>query len=570
VDHPLRPDPSAATPTARAVSRSGYIDLVAIALLAGLFVYWRLSSHGTAQRKTGAEIVLAVAALAATWFAVGAVRRTFGPPRLAWLAIGTGCASWAGGAILFARNAHEAGLSGRFIPLHLGWIGLAAALAAGILLLGVPNSGPEGRRKLVLDLIPTVIALIAVVWLAVFGPSAIDGSAPWRLRLASASHGGGALVLMVVALAGALRPCRSHDRRVVWKLSFAAAILAVADLVWLQPWMGGRTDRSLFAQVGLLIGFLAVMIAALRMPRSEVDAPAIEDAEPAAVGGDWLQFVPHFSLLGLLLLAWGQSRLVELQPHGTETAIVGSLAVVVFVMLRQGFALRHERTLKGEIGHLTAQVDGLIRQVGRDPLTGLLNRRAVLGRIEHELSHGRTFGHPVTVVLIDVDNFKTINDTLGHQAGDRVLVAVGSILNAACRGTDVAARYAGDEFLLVLPGLNETVAGQVCDRIVEDVRRLSEELALGGIRVTLSVGAAVTHRCKRTATQVIAIADAAMYDAKESGKDRTVAVNADTLLPPGISPADVDASRTDLTYLPSPVVRALGERRRRALAERAS
>src|SRR3712207_6990263 len=61
----------------------------------------------------------------------------------------------------------------------------------------------------------------------------------------------------------------------------------------------------------------------------------------------------------------------------------------------------HARTLKGEIGQLTEQIDGLIQQVGRDPLTGLLNRRAVMGRIEHELVHGRTFGHPVAVVLID-------------------------------------------------------------------------------------------------------------------------------------------------------------------------
>jgi diguanylate cyclase (GGDEF)-like protein len=347
-------------------------------------------------------------------------------------------------------------------------------------------------------------------------------------------------------------------------------MLAIADLVWLQPWMGGRTDRSLLAQTGLLIGFLVVGVAVVRELARTREGQAEEIAEPAIGNGDWLQFVPYLSLLALLLLAWGQSRLGELQPYGTETAIVGSLAVVVFVMLRQGLAMRQARTLKGEIGHLTEQIDGLIQQVGRDPLTGLLNRRAVLGRLDHELAHGRTFGHPVAAVLIDVDNFKTVNDTLGHHAGDRVLLAVGSILNAACRGTDVAARYAGDEFMLILPGLNEVFAAQVCERIVEDVRQLAEDLDLGGIRVTLSVGAAVTHHCKRTATQLIAIADAAMYDAKEGGKDRAVAVDADTLVTQGAALGDAAEQPADLAYLPAPVVRALGERRGRERGEWAS
>jgi len=196
--------------------------------------------------------------------------------------------------------------------------------------------------------------------------------------------------------------------------------------------------------------------------------------------------------------------------------------------------------------------------------------RAPCPAIDYELAHGRTFGHPVAVVLIDVDNFKTVNDTLGHHAGDRVLLAIGSILSGACRGTDVAARYAGDEFMLVLPGLDEVFASQVCERIVDDVRRLSDEIDLGGIRVTLSVGAAVTHHCKRNSTQLIAIADAAMYDAKEGGKDRVVAVDADTLLTPGSVVPESTERRSRLAYLPSPVVRAVGERRDRELTERAS
>lgn len=545
-------------------------DAAIVALLVGLFVVWRLWADGHEQTQFGGGGVLAIVALLAGGLAAVVAWRNLGAPRLAWAAIAGGCAVWAVGAFLFTQLAVETGLSGRFISLHLGWIGLAFGIGAGILWLGVPEAGADERRKLILDLTPTVIALIVAVWLAVFGPVAIDVDASWRLRAAAASHGGGALILLVVALAGALRPTRSGDPVVARAIPLAAMTLAIADLVWLQPWMGGRTDRSLLAQTGLLIGFLVVGVAAVRALSRSREEQADEIAEPAIGNGEWLQFVPYLSLLALLLLAWGQNRLGGLQPYGTETAIVGSLAVVVFVMLRQGLAMRQARTLKGEIGHLTEQIDGLIQQVGRDPLTGLLNRRAVLGRLDHELAHGRTFGHPVAVVLIDVDNFKTVNDTLGHHAGDRVLLAVGSILTATCRGTDVAARYAGDEFILVLPGLNEVFAAQVCERILEDVRRLAEDLDLNGIRVTLSVGAAVTHRCKRTATQLIAIADAAMYDAKEGGKDRAVAVDADTLMTQGAVPMDAAEQAADLTYLPSPVVRAIGERRGGKRAEWAS
>jgi diguanylate cyclase (GGDEF)-like protein len=199
--------------------------------------------------------------------------------------------------------------------------------------------------------------------------------------------------------------------------------------------------------------------------------------------------------------------------------------------------------------------------VGRDPLTGLLNHRAVHERIDYELASGRASGEPVAVVLIDVDNFKTVNDTLGHQSGDRVLRAVSSILHAACRATDVAARYAGDEFMLVLPGLNESHAGSVCARIAQEVRRVNDDLQLGqGVIVSLSVGVAVTHGCQRSVAQTVAIADAAMYDAKEAGKNRIVVVNADTLV---ISDTPAPARTPDQLMADSRALFTWGEQDRR-------
>ncbi|MER3437421.1 MAG: hypothetical protein C4346_07440 [Chloroflexota bacterium] len=443
-------------------------------------------------------------------------------------------------------------------------------MTATVLLLVRPPCDRDARRTLVLDLVPTVLSLAIAVWLAVVGRAGLSLDASWRVLVAAALHGGGTLILLAAALAGVLLPSHFTNSAPTRYLSAGLAALAVADLLWLQPWLADRADASVAARAAFLTGFLALAVGALTslaIPLRETDEP---EHLPLFFGNGWLQHAPYVSLLLLLTLALGQVVIGDLQTHGTETALGGCVAVVVFAILRQGLALRHAQKLHDQIGQLTHQVDGLIQQVGRDPLTGLFNRRAIEMRIEHELAQGRALKQPVAVVLIDVDNFKNVNDTLGHQAGDRVLVAVGSILSAACRATDVAARYAGDEFILVLPGLDEAHAGAVCERIVQDVHRLADELRFGALRVTLSVGAAVTHHCRRTAAQLVEIADAAMYDAKMEGKDRIVVVNADTLQTGSMATRELEEF-SPATYLPAPFVRPLADRRqRRELAERAS
>jgi diguanylate cyclase len=177
-------------------------------------------------------------------------------------------------------------------------------------------------------------------------------------------------------------------------------------------------------------------------------------------------------------------------------------------------------------------------------------------------------GSAIAVALIDVDNYKTVNDSRGHQAGDRVLRAISSILSAACRATDVAARYAGDEFMLVLPGVDEAQASAVCERIAEEVRQVNEELNLGpGLAVTLSVGVAVSHKRGRGVRDLVALADAAMYDAKESGKDRVVVVNAETFAT-SASPHAAHPVPLEFPLLQASTRRT--DRRRPSWAERAS
>jgi diguanylate cyclase (GGDEF)-like protein len=204
---------------------------------------------------------------------------------------------------------------------------------------------------------------------------------------------------------------------------------------------------------------------------------------------------------------------------GNDILVLGSFFAVSAILVRQGLIVREARLLTS---HLSQQVD-------RDPLTGLPNRRRVHERIERELMQARITGQSLGLALIDIDNFKAVNDTYGHSAGDHVLKAIAGILARACRGSDIAARYAGDEFLLVLPGLELQNAHIVGQRLLKEVGRSRRTTAPAfGVEISISVGLAVSRDCLKPARQLIAIADAAMYDAKDAGKNQLVIVDADS------------------------------------------
>jgi diguanylate cyclase (GGDEF)-like protein len=146
-----------------------------------------------------------------------------------------------------------------------------------------------------------------------------------------------------------------------------------------------------------------------------------------------------------------------------------------------------------------------------DPLTGLLNRRAFEERTARELARARRTGEPFASLLIDVDQFKQINDRQGHAAGDAALVALGEALSAELREIDSVARIGGDEFAVLLPATGATGA-------LETAERLRERSA-----ISISVGAAVYGIDGLTAEDLARAADAALYDAKRSAEPQASA-----------------------------------------------
>jgi diguanylate cyclase len=170
-----------------------------------------------------------------------------------------------------------------------------------------------------------------------------------------------------------------------------------------------------------------------------------------------------------------------------------------------------------------------------DSLTGLGNRRALDARLAEEVVRAERIGYPLTVLLADVDHFKSYNDTYGHRVGDEILRVIGRVLQTQGlrQGSDHAYRYGGEEFLVLLPGLGADDALEVAERLRVSIRHETSAIRLprGPQPVTVSVGLAVFPTDGGNAEEVVQRADIALYRAKEK-RDRAVAYTPEGTVPP--------------------------------------
>ena len=166
-------------------------------------------------------------------------------------------------------------------------------------------------------------------------------------------------------------------------------------------------------------------------------------------------------------------------------------------------------------------------QASRDPLTGLKNRRRFEEDMRTELARSRRDKTVGAVLMLDLDNFKQVNDTLGHPAGDRVIAEIGGVLNTRMRATDVVARLGGDEFAIVLPHCELDEAEDIAEDVTKAIRRHTSP-GEAAPSITASIGIATFGPQAGSAEAVIAAADKALYEAKRGGRD-TVRVSAGTV-----------------------------------------
>lgn len=365
-------------------------------------------------------------------------------------------------------------------------------------------------------------------------------------------------------LAGARIPpeWRARHRAVVaLRVAQAARVLALLTLAWIpiDLWrLGfGHVLLSLPLRVATALLLWALARAAPRLP-----------ATAAVLASMWLQAVAFAALqlavdpthvaalqigyglfpfvlaaqLALFPLSWWRILVAALAP-ATQLAVVLAAQppgptqawseAWLFVLIVAIAAWTGQAQL-----HLLVDLLGARRDAFHDPLTGLANRRAAGERLEAARAHALRHGEPLSVLMLDIDHFKRVNDVHGHADGDRVLVALADALREELRAGDLGARHGGEEFLAVLPASGASQAREAAERVRAHVQALRIPLADGPLSITISIGVATLHADESCAA-LLARADAALYRAKEGGRNRCVAA------PPPIDGDTVPATTAD-------------------------
>ncbi len=214
-----------------------------------------------------------------------------------------------------------------------------------------------------------------------------------------------------------------------------------------------------------------------------------------------------------MVLPSGEARVMCLLAQN-EFAPDGSLEETFAVVSDVTDHYREVEQLAQEKGQALQQAEEAQQLALTDPLTGLPNRRRAMAEIDRTIIRYARAGKPLSLVVFDLDHFKSVNDTYGHQAGDSVLVRIARIATAQCRPNDLVGRIGGEEFIWVLPGATPAVARKAAERL----RGAIEEYAGDGPEITASVGYA-TWATGDSGLTLFARADAALYDAKNSGRN---------------------------------------------------
>lgn len=235
----------------------------------------------------------------------------------------------------------------------------------------------------------------------------------------------------------------------------------------------------------------------------QVDVSCEHITDPDSTTHWCLPLVAQSETVGLLYVESNGER-ISGDPDGDVMHMLAETVALALVNLRLREKLRSQSV--------------------RDPLTGLYNRRYLDESLELELARSARSENPVSVVMLDIDHFKIFNDTFGHEAGDVVLKHVADVFGKATRKGDVAGRFGGEEFLLMMPGADLRQAVDRAEKVREAIRSI--DAVFGGQKlgqITASFGVATFPGSAQTAGELIEEADKALYAAKDAGRDRVVA-----------------------------------------------
>ncbi len=461
---------------------------VVVGVALALVLIFRWGGDG-AVRKVD-SLTLAASSIYATVSAVLAARSAHGGSRRAWTLLSVALAAGAVGNLIWAIRSIVLGLN-PFTTSPGLWY-LACALLMAVALTFFPTGPiPGSRLRNILDGITAGLCLFLLMWIAALHGVYDTYVAHRDVPLLRAILPIGDLTVLATAVLITGR-AEARYRRELWWLATAILMLTVTDTAYGHLIESGRFHTGSLLDLGWFAASIAFALAAQLSRRTP------SPRRPESLWSNtsiWLAYVP-------LLLAGTAGPVIVMS--GLESVVVPF--IVVAVVLRQGVAASENRRL------LAAAAD----QALRDPLTGLANRTLFHDRLAHAMMLRQRDERSVAVVSIDIDDFKFLNDSLGHPVADTVLVSVGERISACVRPGDTVARLGGDEFALLLEGREEhsyLVAGRVVEAFNEPFVIDGEKML---VRPSVGIAVASSDEPDLAPEALMKRADMAMYAAKRS------------------------------------------------------
>jgi diguanylate cyclase (GGDEF)-like protein len=372
---------------------------------------------------------------------------------------------------------------------------------AGLLAFPSRRRSRSERFRLLLDMGTVFVGGATLIWYVALGPAVASAHGFDLPDLVTFAYPVGDLLLLFGVLSllwrGAPRLSVASLRIfATGLLVFIAADVTYDYITVNSSYLGGDPVDTLWI-LALTILFVAAGCQLRAQPAAGFTMPTRARAARPSV-------LPYLAVAGsyLLLMVVG---LHDVTFNALGGILLGALVLTVLVSARQFAALRDN-------GRLAVRYQQL---ASIDEMTGLYNRRHFMEMAESAFAHAQRFGQPLVALMIDVDHFKEINDVHGHAVGDRVLADLARSCREQVRPDDIAGRYGGDEFIIMIPGTTGLRAAQAAARLTEPPTRVTGSDGTP-VSFTVSVGIAESGRCGDLPS-LLARADLAMYEAKRAG-----------------------------------------------------
>jgi diguanylate cyclase (GGDEF)-like protein len=510
---------------------------VALYASLALFVSWVLQQPDSESRQVrAASLALGTAAiLLFVTAALRLARAASGRLRIAWLLLVAGELTLEAADIVYTALGYP--------PLSFAdllYLCFFPVMLAGVLMLPYAPISREDRLVLALDRLLVLLAGATFIWYLL---------APWLQRWSTLTsearlnllYPALELVLFAAALTLIQRDVHGVHRVTLTILALAFAAGCASSLVDLFAILT-RVDELSVSWLAVAGSSYVLMATA---PAWQIATGGRPEEQTFSTARRMMRTaLPYLAAAGsALVLALAVSR--GGSPVQTSGILAGTTLTMLALLCRQHVVLRHnvrlyedldaahlqlERQNESLVDHMQRlvaakeelqQLNEELERVARtDTLTGLANRHQLMTRFEEEWGRASRHRRPLSLLLLDLDHFKRVNDEMGHPTGDRVLKAVGWAVQAAVRPVDLAARYGGEELAVLLPETGLDGASELARRLCTALREIAHPDDRGNpFTVTVSAGAAAREATDRTLADLVARADAALYHSKETGRD---------------------------------------------------